>query len=528
MPDGEPNLVLPFAVIEREGGTTEEFPLDMTLATVLADVEMQREKAGVLRKREEMLEFASLLYWPIIVAPWRENRHLVFDGMGVWSHVFSAGKIPEARAFASQLDAAPDHRALQELLKARASSFDSFPDVERVPVMGLFIHEEFMKDILMHAALAKPRQLKGTALLTPRLSPDQAEEAMGKMRSLLDSITKSRDALGEAGRAVGRALDRARRELAARRERTTQTYAGKIDAIRSDVTVRVAALEREREERWAAGQPKLLELQAAVRTAEADVQHWEFEARTNYGPEATSAAQKLQRARGDRDRAREQVQRYQTEMAQARENYDRQIQAQWDRIRELERERDAETARLNQEEQAHVALAGKLSTGIAGLTRQLEEASQFVVSQGVSAAVRGMTTVWMPIIVASLVGDRGRRTIVYPPMVARAGKGVLGSLKSTFGGAVLPLEPKTEQFEQIFRSGIERAVAEDPSLAAYLASVGNANNMLHLANLREMLGRGLAGLKAQGWIKDRHERELVMHLERHIAMAARTAPRTGP
>jgi len=138
------------------------------------------------------------------------------------------------------------------------------------------------------------------------------------------------------------------------------------------------------------------------------------------------------------------------------------------------------------------------------------------------------SAVWMPIIVASFVGDRGRRTVVYPPMVARAGKGVLGSLKSTFGGAVLPLEPKTTQFEQIFRSGIERAVTEDASLAAYLASVGNSNNLLHLANLRELLGRGLAGLRAQGWIKDKHERELVMALERHVAVAARTAPRATP
>jgi len=107
-------------------------------------------------------------------------------------------------------------------------------------------------------------------------------------------------------------------------------------------------------------------------------------------------------------------------------------------------------------------------------------------------------------------------------MVARTGKGVLGSLKSTFGGAVLPLEPKTHQFEQIFRDGIQKALAEDASLAALLASVGNANNLLHLANLRTLLSRGLADMKAQGWIKDKHERELLLSLERHIDAATRT------
>jgi len=69
---------------------------------------------------------------------------------------------------------------------------------------------------------------------------------------------------------------------------------------------------------------------------------------------------------------------------------------------------------------------------------------------------------------------------------------------------------------------------QDPSLAAYLASVGNGSNLLHLANLRELLRQGLAGLRAQGWIRDRHERDLIEALERHIALAAPSAPLIEP
>ena len=101
MPEPGAQLVLPFAVIEREGGLGQEFPLAMTLATVLADIEKQREKAGVLRRREEALEFAALLYWPIIITPWRENRHLVAQShkgshvsrsCGVWCEARPAGR----------------------------------------------------------------------------------------------------------------------------------------------------------------------------------------------------------------------------------------------------------------------------------------------------------------------------------------------------------------------------------------------------------------------------------------------------
>jgi len=528
MVEAEPNLILPFAVIEREGGAAEEFPFEMTLATILADVEKQREKAGVLRKREEALEFASLLYWPIFVAPWREGRHLVFDGMGVWSYVFAQGKIQDARAFVDAVDAAKDAKAVAAAFTARATTFDSFANLENVPIMGLFIHEEFMRDVLAHLPLARAREMRGNSILEARLSPAHAKMSLQRMRGIVDALMKDRDALALAARSVEVALGVGRQDLAAKRDATIRSYGSKIDAIRPDVNAKVVLLEKEREARWSAMQPKLLDLQAMVRKNEADLAAWDAESRRR--DDLAAAARARERRDGSRmelEHARGEVARYQDEMAQARANYDRQVQAQWDRIRELERARDAEVAKYNQEEQNLVALAGKLSLGINALTRQIEEGVRFLEGQGVPAAIQEVTTIRMPIMVASLVSDRGRRLIVYPPMVAKGGKGVFGGLKSTFGGAVLPLEPKTEQFEAIFRQGIEKAVAEDASLAAYLSSMGNGNNVLHLQNLRQMLAMGLARMKAEGWIKDKHEREFIEALERHITTAHRTAPRGG-
>jgi len=521
-------LVLPFAVIEREGTQAEEFPIDMTLATILADVEKQREKAGMLRRREETLEFTSLLYWPIIITPWREGRHLVFDGMGVWSYVFSHGRIPDARSFAAAAGATRDYRSLKGLLTERAAYFDAFANLDNVPIMGLFIHEEFMRDILAHLALAKPRPLRGNPVLSSRLSEEDARKAVDRMRGLVTTMLTDREALAAAATGMEHALDTAKRDLAAQREATLQSYGNRIEGIRPDVNAKVAALEREREAKWSSMQPKLLDLQSSVRKADADLAAWDVEAkRRDDLAAAARARERRDAARADLERTRAQIAKYQDEMAQTRANFDRQVQAQWDRIRELERERDAEVAKLDKEEQNLVALVGKLSLGIGGLPRQLEEGVRFLESQGVQAAISDVTTVRMPIMVASFASDRGRRLVVYPPMVAKAGKGVLGGIKSTFGGAVLPLEPKTQQFEEIFRAGIEKAAAEDASLAAYLASIGNGNNLLHLANLKETLASGLARMKAQGWIKDKHERELIEALERHIAAAARTAPRGG-
>jgi len=523
MPEPGAELVLPFAVIEREGGAGQEFPLEMTLATVLADVEREREKAGMLRRREESLEFASLLYWPIVVTPWRENRHLVFDGMGVWSYVFPKGRIPDARAFSQAVDAAKDFREIQSILNERATAFDAFAGTENHPIMGLFIHEEFMRDLLAHIALARPREIRGSPMLQSRLSPVHVAEAVKRLHAIVASMVGDIDEVGAAGVSVDAALSRARNELSAVREETGRSYANKIDAIKPDIVAEVGRLEREREERWSSMQPKLIDLQTTAQKYEADIAMWETESRRRDNPAAaTLARERRDTTRTELDRTRVDVQRYQSEMAQVRASYDQQVQTQWERIRALERERDEEVTRLHREEQAIVAIATKVRGAIRDLLKSLADGVHFLESQGVPANVADTTVVRMPIFVGSFASERGRRMVVYPPMVARAGKGVLGSLKSSLGGAVLPLEPKTHQFEQIFRGGIEKAIAEDASLAALLASVGNANNLLHLANLQSLLSRGLAEMKAQGWIKDKHERELLQNLERHIEAAART------
>lgn len=529
MPEDEPTIVLPFAVIEREGGAGEEFPLEMTLATVLADVEKQREKAGLIRKREESLEFAALLYWPIVCCPWRENRNLVFDGMSVWSYVFPQGHIPDARSFTHAADAAWNYQAVQTLLNERAAFFDQFSGTENHPIMGLFIHEEFMRDVLAHLALARPRQIRGSPMLQPRLAPLHAAEAVKRLHAIVASMVKDIDAIGAAGAALESAMTRVRTELGALREETARSYGGKIERIQPEVGAEVSRLEREREAKWSAMAPKLIDLQSTAAKAEADLANWESESRRRDDLAAAAHAKERRDAtRAGFDRARQDVQRYQTDMAQSRSSFDQQIQTQWERIRALERERDGEVSRLHQEEQSLVATAGKASNGIRTMLKTLADGVQFLESQGVPANVSDTTLIHMPIFVAAFGGERGRRMVVFPPMVARTGKGVMGSLKSTFGGAVLPLEPKTEQFEQIFRAGIEKALAEDASLSALIVSVGNANNLLHLGNLKSMLTRGLAEMKAQGWIKDKHERELLSNLERHIAAATRTAPKQVP
>jgi len=66
------------------------------------------------------------------------------------------------------------------------------------------------------------------------------------------------------------------------------------------------------------------------------------------------------------------------------------------------------------------------------------------------------------------------------------------------------------------------------SLAAFIETARNANTLLHSGTCGRYLRGDCARSKRKGWIKDKHERELIKALEHHIQWATRSAPRPGP
>jgi len=519
--------VLPFALISS-GTATEEFPIEMTYATILADVEKHRAKAGLIRKQEEIMSFVSTIHWPIITVPWREGRHLVFDGMAVWSYVFEDRRVASTEAFVKALSACKNFREFIALEASHAGYFRDFAVVERLPVMGLFIHEEFMKDLLEHINLAQPREGAHSSFLEPRLPGSEAANAVKKIADMILFGRKMLAGLEQAKEILKIAVDRFRKEIDGVIDETKRKYNAKIDAIKPEVTTKVADLEKRRDEAWSSMQPRLVSLQGEVRRLESEESHWHAESkRKDATPDVTAKAkERLHATRRDVQKAKDDAEKYQEEMSRMRGDYDKQIQSQWERIRSLERERDAQVNALINDQANMTQKASQMHHNMEDLKNRKEEEIVSVEAQGVPIPPHlSSEIVYMPLMVCLLQGDKGVRYLVYPPMIAKSGKGVLGGIQSMFGGLVLPLEPKTKEFDETFRAGIEKALAEDRSLATYIGSVSMSSNILHMRDLPEMLAKGLAEMKNQGWIKDKHEKELLASLQKHIALASSTAPR---
>ena len=100
-------------------------------------------------------------------------------------------------------------------------------------------------------------------------------------------------------------------------------------------------------------------------------------------------------------------------------------------------------------------------------------------------------------------------------MQVRTGLGPLGALKKLFGGIVLPLEPRTEQFDKVLRPTMEEALARDPWLSSATQELTRAADVLVDPDHLDRLRSGLGALAREKWITHKQEEEfLEVYLER--------------
>ena len=111
--------------------------------------------------------------------------------------------------------------------------------------------------------------------------------------------------------------------------------------------------------------------------------------------------------------------------------------------------------------------------------------------------------------------------MVFPPLQVRKELGIGGALKRLFGGIVLPLEPRTAQFDKLLRPTMEDALARDPWLASATQELTRAADVLVDPDLFERLQQGLADLRREGWITKKQEEEFLQ------AYAERARRRAG-
>jgi hypothetical protein len=514
-PDGPREVTLGFAMGVDGAGQPRELPDTVVLATILASVEAER--TGLTQRlrlgASETLEAVANVYWPLIVLPSPiPGRVAIFDGTGVWRRSFRYSLLPPLSPLHAALERTGTPADLLVTLEGLRPKFAEDPGAEVLAVEGFLpVDPPLLFDVLAQAEFHREPQGPHPGFLPARHDSRWYAAAVEQMGRWLDRFGSDLQDL-EALKA----------RVAVRLGESLLATDAETDEVRADGKLRLDRalheLTRESDRLHGAVQTEVRREAEVVRLGQATVVRGNIEQRTA----DLLAVRSLDRGA---DAAPHQVRgrRAATEVREAH----RAIRESLDRLEALhERERAAvvaltgratavehsEAERLAERELFRDQLAGvgqevvnALDGHLAARSQQREVLQQYFLAPSTAPSVR---VVWFPLWVALLRGPRGLRASVFPPMRLRSGHDIGSALKGLFGGAVLPLEPRTAQFDGALRRTLEDALATDSWLAHATFEIVRGADVLPDPDLPMRLRTGLRELLDAGWIGAKASRRL--------------------
>ena len=507
-------ITFPFAVTETVDEKTQQralvnLPEHMTIATILTDVEGERKHRSFLSKSEEHVVFLAPIYYPIAIVPWLYDRDLVMDPMGIWEHTFHYERVADPEILNNELNAVNDIEDMKGAMARCRTALSRVSAKEGIPVKGLFIHEEFMGDLLSHMHLVE-RAEERRGFLRPRMDRERLETTVNSLRDMIQRINGDLGKLNDLSGFIHQKVTVWEGTIDARIETVTKDYDTRIDTLRPEVEANVKDLEGRKEEEIRSLRGKIAELEREVARVSTEVekhalQYEKLRSHPQKRVEAERERALLDQAKQNQKGVKQRVHDAESGITQADKQFKTLIAREWDRINSLVKEKTEWTNALAAEKQAMQNAAADLLAYINDLLGRKRAELEHVESQGVVTPPFSRSDfVYLPFYVALLDQNGKRRYLVFPPMVAKKSKGLVDSMKATFGGIVLPLEPKTKQFEQVFKTGIEEALRTDHLFVEEVNHAGGESNAFNRPDLLNVLFYGLEEMKRQGWINDKH------------------------
>lgn len=505
-------VTLGFAMVTDEAGGVHELPEPTLLATILLAVEADRRRLlhRIVSRTEEEIEGVANLFWPLVVLPGRSAPAVaIFDGTGVWKRSFRYTLLPDLEQGTTLLSGNLPPPEFLDRMRKLLPQLAHDPGAEVLTVEGFLpVDPPLLFDVLSHSDLRSDPQSPHAGFLPARHDVIWYREAVEQMYRWLDRFDSDIEKLGNMRSRVQtqvaeseRGLDDEYRRLEAEsRERVAEASAQADAEIASLQTAHRAEIQRH-VLRMREAQATIARSEATVATADT-LSFRSQHRRTEGNMHAQRRAQAESRARdANRDGAES---RKEIERIHAKERADlehavgkvTQIEQRFARAladRELFRDEfSAAGADVLQAIDGQIAARSTQKNLLAGYFIPVEN-------------LAGIRVVWFPLWVASLRGPAGIRQLVFPPMRVLSEKRLGGTLRQMFGGLVLPVEPRTAQFDKVLRTTMEEALRKDPWLSAATQELTRAADVLVDPEVLPRLEVGLRTLRREGWITPRQE-----------------------
>jgi hypothetical protein len=529
-------VTLGFAMVAGDDGALQELPEPTLLATILVAVEADRHRIvnRLAGGADEEIEAVASVFWPLIVLPGRQEPEVaIFDGTGVWTRAFRYTILPGMDNVTALLAGEIAPTEFLDRMRRAMPHFAQDMGTEVLNVEGFLpIDPPLLFDVLSHSDVRSDPQTPHAGFLPSRREMSWYQDTVGQMFRWLDRFDGDLQTLrgvrdqfqtrisemehrldAEYARLQGEALERTQ-QAAAQSEQ-------EIAAIQSQYRARI--------------QPHV----ATLRKTQAVVVHSETSAAT---ADTLSFRATHRRTAGEAHHTRKKqaesaIRQANLEAAEARKEIEQ--------LHAAERA-DTERAIVNagQVEQkyakaladhelfrdefsaAGVELLHAVDGQIAARSAQKNLLAGYFLPVPNLANVK---VVWFPLWLATLRGSRGIRQLVFPPMQVLEQKGWGSALKQALGGVVLPVEPRTAQFDKVLRTTMEDALRRDAWLSTATQELTRAADVLVDPDVLHRLQQGLRDLGRQGWITPKQEKSfLAVYVGRAQRKAGQPEGSTAP
>ncbi len=529
---------LPFAVPAKE--REKAFTSSMETTAILLLAEARRRKRGLLGTAPAKLASLSKLYYPLWAVPWA-NQFLIVDGLNVSPSTIVKQQLPDITAFIEDVErGALIREVFRKAIEKHAATFSEFAEKLDVQVDALLSDKALLSDLsnyMQEASSSKSDEKSLITLVPPKLDVKSAGEITQKIQSLhaqarskIASLVYARNLLEETAKLHEQMILKEANFLRATYEaqiaELKPAVEKKTDQLLKERDTRIAKMsriaqselkvkERERERRERELQKLVLNEADFVRKREARKRRhdkigearWEHRIRAN--KDRISAVKARTQAIAESiEKARVQNE---AEIEKLRQGYQWSIDQERRRIIDIELQRD-KAVEVKQKEIETLKLGtGQIASQLKELTVGKEKEAEELRTLAISYQFDDVTLLCLPLYLACYQTEETTQFHIFPPVKVRSLEGVLGAIQRKLGGirtvhkVKLFMQPRSKALSKMLDFAIKEKAKSDKTFEDNLREAAGSSNTLLKDNFKETLTRGMADLKAEGWITQKEE-----------------------
>lgn len=528
-------VTLAFATWVDASGTPRTLSEAVVQATIFCAVDGERSRQHfVFQAKSETVQAVAPVYWPLrIFRSADADRVVVFDGTGLWKRAFQHSLLPSLDASRAELAHPPPPADLPTCLRNIRSLVLSPAGSESLTVEGFLpIEAPLFSDIISQSAFRTEPLPPHPGFLPTRHPVAWYEATVSQIARTIGEFDAELHELGELRSLVEGTRASALERIVAERRSLESELRNRIRLFAH------AEMEREAEtvhrsiwEQTMVDLDRIRQSDAAIATARAAAATAEELSKriAAEGGDVSGCRERVRSARETERRAAQEIRAARGRIEVLHERERQAFEVLTDRVAVVEQRAAQDLAGFDlQQADVEAASAELLHTLDAQTALRKTEREQVVAHLVELPALAGVQTLWFPLWVAELTGPKGSRFRVFPPMQLRTSVKVGESIRTLFGGVVLPVEPRTARFEQALRSTLETALARDPWLQTVMRQIVRTADATRDPEVLQRLAQGLQELRQAGWITPDQERAYFQSCSQHLGSRAPEAPSREP